>query len=182
VAASAQLALPLWTAWRQEAAAAWGTAYTFEAGGFDPADVMRGRYVRIRLQPMAAPLEEGQSVAEGDTIYALPEEGPTGLAGWAGVRMERPAQGDYVATRATHAATGPGEVTLDLPTRFYMREDLAEEAQRQVLGWQPPEREPPEIRVEARVREGVLALQQLTIDGTPIAEYVRSLAGDEAAS
>ena len=163
-----QLAQPLYMAWRWEDILETGVSYRWRTAPVDPYDALRGRYIDLRFAENRGPVIQGESIKPGQTVYALLGTDTDGFAYITGITAQKPALGDYVETRAGYML---GEnINVILPfKRFYMREDLASQAEQ--VYWRTAGREG---SVSVRIKNGMGVIEQLYIGDKTIDEYLRS--------
>jgi uncharacterized membrane-anchored protein len=152
-----------------------GTPLRVRCQPVDPSDLLRGRYVRLRLETFTVPVDKPEAYLEKPTAYALLETDAAGFARLGGVRSEAPETGLYVSAEIRAVDREKGEVTLGLPfDRYYMGEraaPLAEAAYRRAAG-------EGDAFVVLRVRGGQAAIEELYIEGRPVAEFLAGQAPD----
>lgn len=160
---AAQLAWVASAVWSGEARLEEGRLWRFRTAPVDPVDLVRGRYVRLAFQETSGPpLGEG-AFQEGDTAYALLEEGPDAFARVSGVTRSAPAGDAHLEVRVREA--GGGAVAFDLPVeRFYLPEEKAPAAERLVR------RHAGRTWALVRVHEGEATLLDVLVDGVPLAD------------
>ncbi|MDD9938834.1 MAG: GDYXXLXY domain-containing protein [Myxococcales bacterium] len=158
---------------RHELALRRGTPYRFETAPVDPLDLFRGRYVQLRFEAEVVPLPLPDAL-RGEHVYAVLSEDARGFARITKLQAEPPTRGDYLHVRAVPSFRGPGEpaTLLTLPfDRFYMEESLAPDAER--LYRERARGAAPAYAI-VRVHEGLPVLEDLHVDGKPIADFVRA--------
>ena len=171
-----QVAAPAWIIYDHERILEEGTAYEFETALVDPADPFRGRYVVFNLALLEAPIpvdeaghEAFSDALRGDPVYVVLDRDTDGAAEIARLALERPG-GDYLRAELGNYDGAGRQARLRFPPqRYYVPEDVAPEAERLLI--RPPEDETP--RVTLRVEGGRQIIESITVDGTPLVEYVR---------
>jgi uncharacterized membrane-anchored protein len=165
----AQLAYPASMIVGHERTLRAGTPVRVRCQPVDPSDLLRGRYVRLRLETFTVPVERPETYLEKPTVYALLETDAAGFARLAGIRDEAPKTGLYLSAEVRAVDQDKGELTLGLPfDRYYMSERAApraEAAYRSAAGQG-------EAFVVLRLRGGRAAIEDLFIGGRPIAEVL----------
>jgi uncharacterized membrane-anchored protein len=135
----------------------------------DPSDLLRGRYVRLRLETFAIPVERPEAYHGSPRVYALLETDAAGFARLGGIRDEAPETGLYLRAEVRAVNEETREVTVGLPfDRYYMDEydaPRAEAAYRSAAG-------KGDAFVVLRVRGGRAAVEDLFLGGRPIAELL----------
>jgi len=175
VVAAAQLAVPVGMIAKREATLRYGRAYKFRTRPVDPYDAFRGRYVWLGFEQDHAPWRASHGAIHGTKAYALIEEGTNGFAAVREVMSQPPAAGEYVEVRVSQWGWNSGPVYFTLPfDRYYMEETKAPAAERAY--WQSNRRSQTNLTTYAvvRIRNGESVLENLYVDGQPIAEYVRT--------
>ena len=175
----AQLGVPGWMIINHQRILAHGASYRFRTAPIDPYDPFRGRYVWLNLEGLAAPVEEGQIFDRGIEVYAYLDQDDEGYAHVCKVSPWYLADGSPLGPEAYIRAkvdyVYEGEVRLNIAIdRYYMREDLAPEAERAMWTRNPSPDGEGEVSafVEVRVLKGNVALKELYLDGVPATEYV----------
>jgi hypothetical protein len=117
-------------------------------------------------------MPKGEYLESAQPVFVSLGEDDEGFAELIGVSANRPASGDYVMATVTYVDRSEGTVMVDLPIdRYYMDEDLAPEAER--VYREQSTRAERDAYVVVRVREGHAVIEELYIEGVPIADYVR---------
>jgi len=155
---------------RYESTLQTGEAFRVRCVPVDPADLFRGRYVRIKLETFRVPLDEGQSFDEGKPAFIEVEKDEQGFMRVVDISTERPKQGIYFEAKGWVGFDGETKerfVEAILPfDRYYMTEELAPQAERAYRN------APTEAFAVIRVRDGFAALEQLYFDGLPVSEFL----------
>lgn len=134
-------------------ATAKGQEWQIPVTGYDPRDILRGRYIRFRYDFDANPLH----YCAGDCIICLkgtPESYDATVV-----------QKDYAGTCT--AWINDADHFLTQPQHFYIPEAIAGDADilmRQSDG---------DIRADVIIRQGRMTLKALRINGTDIRDYIR---------
>lgn len=168
----AQLGVPGSMILKHERTLKQGEVFRIHCEPVDPVDLFRGRYVRIRLEELRMPMEG--SMHDGfwnEPAFLSIEKDDEGFMKLVGVSFEEPAQGLYFKAKASadyrNREDGRNDLIAELPfDRFYMREDLAPKAERAYR------RGETEAFVTIRVLNGFAALEELYLDGKPVAEFL----------
>ena len=165
----AQIAVPVWAILRMEMPLRGGTPFRFRVDLEDPYDPFRGRYLALRLEEWSAPVPEDEFMQGGQSVFAVIEEGPDGFARVGGVSRLRPDDALYV--RASVQYVADDRAWLDLPfRRYYMDEGALRRAESALSRAD----DSAEVYVLVRVSRGVAALEELYVNGVPIAEYIEA--------
>ena len=170
---------------RYESTLRTGALYRIPTAAVDPADVFRGRYVAVRptiTMPEPIP-RETQDVLDriqmGEQGYVVLGTAANGLAQANAVRLDPPAQGDYLKIESAWPQMRENPSQPNLPyvrtgynltfsfDRYYMNDVLAPQAQERVTD---AARGNVENRawLAVRVKNGAGVIEGLYIDGVPI--------------
>ena len=76
-----------------------GTPVRIHCQAVDPSDILRGRYVRLRLETFTAPVENPEDYHGSPTVYALLETDAAGFARLVGIRDRAPERILHMAVR-----------------------------------------------------------------------------------
>jgi len=145
-----------------------GTLFKFQCAPVDPADLFRGRYVALRFTQRE--VSGSYDWAErGREAYAPLKIAPDGYVRISELLAEEPEGGDYLRVTIRHNYNDT--VRYNLPfDRYYMREDLAPEAEK---AYRSAARSgDKEAWVDVRVANGRGVIEELFIDGLPVREYL----------
>jgi len=146
-----------------------GTPVRIRCEAVDPSDLLRGRYLRLRLETFTIPVESPEAYHGSPTVYALLETDAAGFALLGGIRDTAPETGLYVRAEVREVNAETREITVGLPfDRYYMDEydaPRAESAYRSGAGRG-------DAFVVLRVRAGRAAIEDLFVGGRPIAELL----------
>ena len=146
-----------------------GTPVRVRCEAVDPSDVLRGRYVRLRLETFTIPVGKPEAYHGSPTVFALLETDAAGFARLAGIRDQAPETGLYLRAEVQVVNSETGEVTVGLPfDRYYMDEYDAPRAEAAVRSGARSG----DAFVVLRVRQGRAAIEDLFVDGRPIAEVL----------
>jgi uncharacterized membrane-anchored protein len=131
-----------------------GEAFKFKVNPVDPYDAFRGRYVSLYTS------QEVQGGGVG--VYGMIAVDAEGFAYIASVTDHKPDTGAYVKSNTRYWFSLPIE-------RYYMDEKYAPKAE--TLAWQ---RDPDsDCYVDVRVKNGVLVISGLFIDGVAVEDIIR---------
>jgi uncharacterized membrane-anchored protein len=146
-----------------------GTPIRVRCQAVDPADLLRGRYVQLRLETWTTRVERPEEYLESAEVFALLEPDAEGFARLLGIRDRAPETGLYLPAEVRTVDAETGEVTVGLSfDRYYMDEyqaPRAETAFRSSAGKDG-------AFVVLRVRAGRGVIEDLIVDGRPIAELL----------
>jgi uncharacterized membrane-anchored protein len=183
VVAAAQLAIPATMIHRQETILRDGREYKFKTRPVDPADAFRGRYVWLGFEQDHAPWkgpsgsDEETHGRHGQNAFATLAVDANGFAQVSAIAPSKPASGDFLKVQVSYRGWGTnvGDVWFSMPfDRYYMEESKAPEAER--VYWQHQNRRTTTNHMTfavVRVLDGRAALENVILDGRPIAEYVK---------
>jgi uncharacterized membrane-anchored protein len=146
-----------------------GTPIRVRCQAVDPADLLRGRYVRLRLETLTTRVERPVEYPENAKVFALLEPDTGGFARLRGIRDRAPETGLYLPAQVRAVNAETGEVTVGLTfDRYYMEEY---EAPRAETAFRRSSGEGGAF-VVLRVRAGRGVIEDLIVDGRPIAELL----------
>ena len=165
-----QWALPLVQIWQHERVLTHGTLVKLRCTAPDPYDPLRGRYLRVDLQPDQAHLPAGSEVRAGDAIYVRLAPGADGVGNIEEAALTPGSDGVWakVTARYIYGESIPIEWPID---RFYINEVIAPEAD-EWMAKNLRNREAP-ILAEVRVLDGRMVLEDLSVDGKSFREILR---------
>ena len=165
----AQLAFPASMIVGYERTLRLGTPVRIRCELVDPSDLLRGRYVWLRLEELKIPVDRPEDYLGRKAVYALLEKDPSGFARLEGIRSQRPDAELYVKAEVRRWDPETREIAVGLPfDRYYMGEDDAPRAETALRRGAAAG----EAFVVLRVREGRAAIEGLFVDGRPIAEVL----------
>lgn len=174
VVALIQLSVPASVVWKREKTLKHGRVWKFKTQPVDPVDAIRGRYVALSLAATKIRKEEPASpetrTAESP-VYAVLKEDSEGFA-YVDKLSPTPIAGDNIVKIEDHYWTYDGWENVRFPfDRLWVTEKIAPEAERAYR--ENSRRDKQNAYVTVRVRSGDAALEQLYIDGQPLADYLR---------
>jgi uncharacterized membrane-anchored protein len=175
VVAFAQLAVPASVVWKRGRTLIYGRVWKFKTEPIDPVDVVRGRYISLRLaaeKGREEPEPSGASKPQTQVYVTLKED----AEGFAQVDQISPTRitGDNVVQVETgYWSAGWQRVRFPFD-KFWVAEKIAPEAER--VYRENTRRGNENAYVTVRVRDGDAALEQLYIDNQPLADYLRAQA------
>ncbi len=169
-----QLAVPASMIAQYERTLSTGQVMRVRCEPVDPLDLFRGRYVRIRLEELR--IANGERMGEylGDeNAYMSVEKDDAGFMRVVSVDRDPPEAGLYFQAMASmNYEDDRAYLVAQLPfDRFYMREDLAPLAERSFRDAEI------EAFVTIRILDGFAALEELYLDGKPVAEFLKDQGG-----
>lgn len=180
-----QLAVPASMIHKRATTLSEGALYRFASAPVDPADPFLGRYVVLSLaaERLELPASEAKTFRPGEAVYLRIDTASDGFAVLSQPRRNRPDHGDYLRARVRwHDGDS---LILRLPfDRYYMEEALAPEAEKAYWRAQqarllpaPAEDAPSpplETYISVRVRRGFAVIEELYLNGQPVADYLAS--------
>jgi len=167
VMAVAQWAVPGSMILKHERALSQGELFNFRCQLVDPYDPFRGRYVAVGVNAGEVVLTEEQEGWTGRQLYVALERDDEGFARYGNVTEEPPSEGAYLFTQVDYG----GWVHFPLD-RFYMDEYIAPEAE--AVYWDAAVSEEIDAHLAVRILNGHAVIEQLYIENTPVADYVRA--------
>lgn len=170
IAVLAQWAAPLSQIWTHEKVLTQGTLIKLKCTAPDPYDPLRGRYLAVRPNQREAPVPAGMELKQDTQVYALLTTGADGFATISSLSLTPPTSGDYVRVKSRYVFSE--KALIDWPfDRFYVNEKLAPEADK----WFAENiRSTQGITAEVRVLNGRAVLEDLSLDGKPFREILKS--------
>ncbi len=171
--AAAQLAAPGRMIYNSLMAEQSGAEYKFRIAPRDPVDFLRGRYLRLNIQPETAKTgKDYNPMQSGGSLYAVLEVDENGYAAVTHVTATPPEGQNYVRVlKAGRYWGGEDEVSIDFPfSRYYMNEDKAQAAE----VWLDRYAEGKDVYLVVRVHNGYAAVMGLYVDGKTIEELIGS--------
>jgi hypothetical protein len=171
VVAVAQLAVPASMIAQRELTLRTGELLKFRTAPVDPYDAFRGRYVALGFTQTSVSIPEGMELRLNQKVFVLLEGDAEGFAQLKAVSLEQPSDARYLAMPVNFVSGNTAHFRLPFD-RFYMQEHLAPEAERVYLEHSRAGKRTAYIAV--RVRRGHGVIENLYIEDTPIAEYVRA--------
>lgn len=176
--ALAQLAAPAHLIRREQRTLAEGTAFRFRTAPVDPADPFRGRYVQLEFEAACIEAPIAGEYRRG-LYYAMLALDGDGFATLGTLSRERPPGGNYLRVRARPWGCADERMAVELPFgRYYLPEALAPRAEaayaelNRLRGLDEAAGAPVPAWVSVRVRDGHAVLEELYLEGKPVAEYL----------
>ena len=166
----AQWSLPLIQIRQHETVLAKGTLVKLRCTAPDPYDPLRGRYLRVSLQPEEVASSAGEKFADGSSIYVQLVEGSDGISTVGQAAAMSTSDGVWAKVVARY---NYGDfVRIDWPIdRFYVNEAIAPAAD----DWMSDNlrnREAP-ILAELRILDGQMVIEDLSLDGKSFRDILR---------
>jgi hypothetical protein len=128
------LAYPLHTIVKLENRANISGVFSFKVAAYDPYDIMRGRYMALRVLPDRCKLEDDSFNSKKKTYLRLGVD-QDGFAEILGVSNQKPANGPFLALNGEQLRSyePKGEILIYYPfNKFYLNEKIAKEADAEV--------------------------------------------------
>ena len=170
VVALAQLAVPAAMVWQRQQTLNQGRVWKFRTAPVDPVDVIRGRYIALRFaaEEFTAP---SKFEAADNSVYAVLKEDTDGFAEIDHLTTEALRTNDAVPVESVWWYNGKQQVRF-LFNKFWVAEANAAAAEHAYV--ENNRRDNQNAYVTVRVRRGDAALDQLYVDGQPLADYLRA--------
>ena len=166
-----QLSVPALIAWGRIQTLTHGRVWKFKTAPIDPEDVVRGRYIQLRL--MAEEFTQSEKFTSPDSVYAILKETADGFAE-IDHTSTTPVTGDNVI-KVEPGGNWDDRQHIIIPfNRLWVSEKSAPEAEKAYR--ENSRRVKANAYVTARVRNGDAALEQLYIDNQPLPDYLRAQA------
>ena len=169
-----QLYVPARMIGNREQVLAQGKAYKFALAPLDPNDPFRGKYLTLQFKHNAFRLPPGQEWENGEKIYVLLAPDKAGYARIRQISKTRPRQkAGYLKTRVAYVARENHHATLyvDYPfNRYYLEESKALPAEKAYQAALPDSTR--QTYALVKIREGEAVLEEVYIDGLPVAQKV----------
>ena len=169
VVALAQFSVPAWAVWMRTQTLSKGKLWKFRTAPVDPVDALRGRYVALAFAAEKVP--QAERLPAASVAYAILKEGSSGFAEIDHLSTTCPA-GDNVI-QVEPGAWWDGTQHVEFPfDKFWLTEKIAPQADRAYATATRQEKD--NAYVTVRVHNGDAALEDLYIDGQPLAAYLRT--------
>ena len=170
VLALAQVAVPAAMVWQREQTLKQGQVWKFRTAPVEPVDAIRGRYIALRFAAeefdAAVKFESGNK-----SVYAVLKEDTDGFAEVDHLTSETVVTDDAVPVESVWWYNGKQQVRFPF-NKFWVAEANAAAAEHAYV--ENNRRDNQNAYVTVRVRRGDAALDQLYIDGQPLADYLRA--------
>jgi uncharacterized membrane-anchored protein len=173
IVALVQLSVPASVVWKRERTFKYGRVWKFRTAPVDPVDAIRGRYVVLRFAAEEIPSND-EAIRKLDyrtTVYFLLKEDAEGFAIVERV-SEKPLSGDNVITGESGYWSEQTQHAHFPFNRFWLTEKNAPAADQAYR--ETSRRGKQNAYVTVRVRDGDAMVEQLYIDGQPLADYLRA--------
>ncbi len=166
-----QLAVPTYMIREAERTLADGEVMRFRTAPVDPQDLFRGRYVRLDFEALRAKMTGEEFFQRNRAAHVLFERDAEGFARAIAIQEVPPDSVNFMTVHMLNFDSETNEIEFELPVdRFYMEESLAPLAEREYArlrgrsAW-----------AELRVRYGHTLIEQVFIDGVPLARLAREV-------
>jgi uncharacterized membrane-anchored protein len=173
IVALIQLSVPGSIIWKREKTLTHGRVWKFRTAPVDPVDAIRGRYVVLRFAAEEIPSndEAVRKLDHGTTVYFVLKEDSEGFA--VVERMsEKPLSGDNIISGESGYWSEHTQHAHFPFNRFWLTEKNAPAADQAYR--ENSRRGKQNAYVTVRVRDGDATIEQLYIDGQPLADYLRA--------
>jgi uncharacterized membrane-anchored protein len=164
--AFAQLAVPGSLIWKREYTLRQGNVWKFRTAPVDPVDVFRGRYIALGFEVETQEISPPPNSGYGDKVFVTLKVNAEGFAEVDQVFAIKPAGDDYMEARLS------GKTIALAFNKYWVSERDApagETAYRNLS-----RRGNQNAFVTVRVFRGDAAIEQLYLDGQPLADYLRA--------
>jgi uncharacterized membrane-anchored protein len=164
--ALAQLAVPASLVWKREQTLGRGSVWKFRTAPVDPVDAFRGRYVALQFEVETQQIAPPANASSGQAVFVTLKTNVDGFAEIDQVSTTKPAGDDFMDAPLLGN-------TISLPfDKYWVTErdaPAAETAYRNLS-----RRGNQNAFVTVRVFRGDAAIEQLYLDGQPLADYLRA--------
>jgi uncharacterized membrane-anchored protein len=172
VVALLQLSVPASVVWKRERTLKHGRVWKFRTAPADPIDAIRGRYVRLRFAAEEVPAQaREQRISPNSSVWVSLKEDADGFA-----RIDRVSEtalsGDNIVTAEAGYWTDRSSQVHFPFDRFWVTEKNAPAAEKAYL--ENSRHGKQNAYATVRVREGDATIEQLYIEGQPLADYLRA--------
>lgn len=164
--AAIQLFTVLYMVWQWEDILRTGQRFEWETAPVDPYDAFKGRYIDLGFKETSGPAVEPGRFSHGQQAYAIIGKNADGKAVISGVSAVRPAEEPYINVRIGYTARDKVHVQLPF-RRYYLPENLAGPAE---TAYQQSRQTGIAV---IRLKNGYGVVEELFIDGRPLADYLR---------
>jgi len=169
-----QLYVPFSMILGREDALSNGEAYKFRTAPIDPRNPFMGSYIRLNFENDHLQVPEGHDWHRGQTVFVHLRQDTKGFAQIGGVSKVPPAEGTpYLKAKVRQIiADDAPKLYVDYPfDRYYMEESKAYDAE---LAHRRLQQAPDSITYAlVKVKDGQAVLEDVMVNGTPIAELIR---------
>lgn len=163
----AQMAIPGQMVYNTIMAEKEGNEYRFKIAPYDPVDFLKGRYLRLNVQPGEAKCSQDY-YAGGGKSYAVLAKDPNGYATVEYVTNDKPRKGDYIVVNP-RCCWAQKKINIHYPfSRYYMNEYKAQAAEK----WLQKNEQGKNVYLVVRVRNGYVAVTGLYVDDKTIEELI----------
>lgn len=170
LAALAQWLVPLSGIKQHEQTLAKGTLFKLKCSAPDPYDPLRGRFLAVRPEQHEVTVPAGLKLQNGMHFYATLTTANDGLASITSISLTPPTSGDFIRLKSGYVNSAKTQIQWPFD-RFYINEKLAPEADK----WFAENiRSAKGILAEVRVLNGRAVLADLSFDGKPLREILKS--------
>lgn len=156
-----------------------GKLFRFRTAPVDPYDPFRGRYVFLSMEEETlnfAITSEITDFASNQNVYALLSSDAQGFSVITDLRKDPPESEDYLKVKYLWSWKNKkkgDQINIQMPfKRFYMNEKLAPGAEAAYRS--NSRREKKDAYAAVRIKDGLAVIEDLYIEGIPVADYVRN--------
>jgi uncharacterized membrane-anchored protein len=169
--AAIQLAVPAWVIVRRELALRHGVQFKFRTEPVDPADVFRGRYVQLRLEPDRVTVPDCKRWQYNQRAYAILSADTNGFALVTGLQRTPPSGRHAIKVRVGWPDVNSSQVHFSWPMdRYYMEESKAAAAETAYR--EHSSRTNRNCHITVMVRSGTAVIENLFIVDRPVRDYI----------
>jgi len=170
LAALAQWLVPLSSIKQHEQTLAKGTLFKLKCSAPDPYDPLRGRFLAVRPEQREVTVPAGLKLQSGMQVFATLTTATDGLASITSLSLTPPTSGDFIRLKSGYVYSEKTQIQWPFD-RLYINEKLAPEADK----WFAENiRSAKGIIAEVRVLNGRAVLADLSFDGKPLREILKS--------
>jgi len=170
LAALSQWLIPISGIMQHEQTLAKGTLFKLKCSAPDPYDPLRGRFLAVRPEQREVTVPAGLKLQNGMHFYATLTTATDGLACITSLSLTPPTSGDFIRLKSGYVYSEKTHIEWPFD-RFYINEKLAPEADK----WFTENiRSAKGILAEVRVLNGRAVLADLSFDGKPLREILKS--------
>jgi hypothetical protein len=169
-----QWAAPLMQISGHEKVIAEGALVSFRCQAPDPYDMLRGRFLAVRVLPETFELAGKSYFESGEFLYALIEPDADGLVVMKNLTREKPLSGVFVKVKNLHTITEHARIEWPFD-RFYLNEKIAPKADE---WYRKNVRTPSAVTAEVRVLNGKAVLVDLKLEGRSFKQILSEM-GDQ---
>lgn len=173
----AQWLVPTKMIWDSESTLAAGTTYKFKTRPIDPSDPFRGKYVTLSYDASVFSTDSSNVFFQNQIVFATITNDTIGFAQILKLDTIAPPHGQYVEAKVSNTYVDSDDqrkVFLKFPfEKFYVEESKAAAAEQAY--WRASRDSSQQAYAVIRINDGNAVLQDVIINGKPIAAIVREI-------